>query len=66
MKKSLEDAMMTAQIHSKAHPNTTVYVIDKPKYQAKVYTIGWLAMHKINCEGWHPVASFINGKQIFK
>ena len=66
MKKSLQDAMMTAQIHSKAHPNMAVYVIDKPRHQAKVYTIGWLAMHKINCEGWRPVASFINGKQIFK
>jgi len=66
MKKSLEDAMMRAQIHSKAYPNRTVYVIDKPRHKAQIYTAGWLAMHKINCEGWRPVASFINGVQSFR
>ena len=66
MKKSLEEAMMRAQIQSKAYPNKTIYVIDKPRHQAQVYTIGWLAMQKINCEGWRPVASFINGKQSFR
>ena len=66
MKKSLQEAMQTAKIQSIVYPDTTYYVIDKPRKSAKVYSIGWLAMHKINCEGYYPVASFKNGKQIFK
>ena len=66
MKKSLKEAMQEAMEHSKKFPNITCYVLDKPRCKAKVYTVGWLAMRAIHYDGYYPVASFKNGKQIFE
>ena len=61
MKKSLQEALEEARVHSLKHPDIICYVVDKPRCKAKVYTVGWLALHTINCEGYHPVATFKNG-----
>lgn len=66
MKKSLQEAMQYAEKHSKEFPDITCYVIDKPRKLAKVYTMEWLAKSAIRYDGYYPVASFKNGKQIFK
>lgn len=63
MKKSLQNTIKEAKTYSKNFPNTIVYVVDKYHCKPKMYTIGWLAMHAINCEGYYPVATFKNGKR---
>ena len=61
MKKSLQEALEEARVHSLKHPNITCYVVDKPRCRAKVYTVGWYAVQAVNYDGYHPVATFKNG-----
>ena len=63
MKKSLQEAMEEARVHSIKHPDIICYVVDKRRCKPKMYTVGWLALHAINCEGYYPVATFKNGIQ---
>ena len=63
MKKSLKETLEKAKTYSKNYHDAIVYVVDKYSCKLKMYTIGWLAMHAINCEGYYPVATFKNGKR---
>lgn len=61
MKKSLQETLEEARIHSLKHPDIICYVVDKPRCKSRFYTVGWLAIRAINNEGFHPVATFKNG-----
>lgn len=43
------------------YPDVTYYVIGKKRNEAKIYSIGYLAMQKINNEKWYPICSYKNG-----
>lgn len=63
MKKSLAEAIERGLEYSKKFPETTVYVMDKPRQHAAVHTSEWVYREKI-LAGWHTVKKFLNGQEV--
>ena len=62
-KKSLLEAVERARELSTAHPQTTYYVMDKPRKQAVVSGSEWIYRERI-LEGWHCYCKFRDGRMI--
>lgn len=61
--KSISIAEIEAKELSIAYPDVNYYVIAKKHKSALCYSIDWLAMRKINNEGYYPVCVYKNGKR---
>lgn len=63
MKKSLQEALEEAKMLSIKNSDVIYYVVDKRRCKPKVFSIGWCAIQAVNYDGYHPVATFKNGKR---
>lgn len=63
MKKSLQEKMEEAKMLSIKNSDVIYYVVDKRRCKPKVFSIGWCAVQAVNYDGYHPVATFKNGKR---
>ena len=62
-KKSLLEAVERARELSTAHPQTTYYVMDRPRKRAEVHAVEWI-YRELVLEGWHCYCKFRDGKRI--
>lgn len=60
---SISNVEKEAKELSMQHPDCYYYVIAKKYKGALCYSIDWLAMRKINNEGYYPVCVYKNGKR---
>lgn len=60
-KQSLIEAENEARESSIKNPDVIYYVIDKKHGRAACYSLGWLAVYKINKENYFPVCNYRNG-----
>lgn len=65
MKKSLELAMEAARQFSLDHPKEIVKVMDKYRSRAVICVFSWVYRERVLC-GYHRVATFINGKEVWQ
>lgn len=61
IKQSLIEAEKQAKEASIKNPDTVYYVIDKKRSRAEYYSLGSLAIYKINKENYYPVCNYRNG-----